>query len=154
MRSSPVLAGIAASVRSHHERVDGAGYPDRLSGDDVTPLARVVAVCDAYDAIANTRQYRECMGSDRAIAVLREHAGSQWDAPAVAALVRVVEANPEPDRLTPLDQVGRGGCDGLPFQLAEAVSNGSVGGDVVSGPGPVRAAGRAEVASPAYAAGQ
>ena len=141
--SSPVLAGIAASVRSHHERIDGAGYPDGLSGDDIPRLARVVAVCDAYDAMANTRQYREGMGSDQAIAVLREHAGSQWDAPAVEALVRVVEANPEPNRLTPLDQVGRVGCDCLPLQLDDAVANELGGCDRVSGPGLVQASGQA-----------
>lgn len=143
LESSPVLAGIAAAVRSHHERIDGGGYPDGLSGDDIPRLARVVAVCDAYDAMANTRQYREGMGSDRAVAVLREHAGSQWDAQAVDALVRVVASNPDTDRSTPLDQVGRIGCDCLPPQLVDVVANALVGGDVVSGARFVQASGKA-----------
>jgi putative nucleotidyltransferase with HDIG domain len=104
--SSPVLAGVADIVRGHHERIDGAGYPEGLSGADIPLGARIVAACDAYDAMANTRQYREGMGRDRALAVLREHAGSQWDPEVVAALERVARRHPELDGGV-LDRVGR-----------------------------------------------
>lgn len=87
---SPALAELAPIVRGHHERVDGAGYPDRLAGDGIPLGARIVAACDAFDAMANTRQYRDGMGADRAVAILSEHAGSQWDAAVVAAVVAVV----------------------------------------------------------------
>jgi putative nucleotidyltransferase with HDIG domain len=88
--SSPVLAGVTEIVRGHHERIDGAGYPLGLAGEQIPFGARIVAACDGYDAMANTRQYRAGMGRDRALAVLREHAGSQWDPRVVEALERVV----------------------------------------------------------------
>lgn len=87
-------------IRGHHERVDGTGYPDRTQGEEIPLLARIVSVCDAYDAMANTRQYRVGMGHDRACAILREHADAQWDAAVVTALIRVRE-------------VGRGSMDTL-----------------------------------------
>jgi HD-GYP domain-containing protein (c-di-GMP phosphodiesterase class II) len=90
--AEPSIAGAAPIVRSHHERMDGRGYPDGLVGAQIPLGARVVAVCDAYDAMANTRQYRVGMGDERAIAVLREHAGSQWDAAVVEHVVSAVVA--------------------------------------------------------------
>jgi HD-GYP domain-containing protein (c-di-GMP phosphodiesterase class II) len=91
LRTVPSLASVAPIVRAHHERPDGTGYPDRLVGDAIPLEARIVSVCDAYDAMANTRHYRHGMGRDRAIAILREHAGSQWDPRIVAAVVAVTE---------------------------------------------------------------
>jgi HD-GYP domain-containing protein (c-di-GMP phosphodiesterase class II) len=84
---SRVLLPIGPIVRGHHERVDGRGYPDGLRGDEIPLSVRIVSVCDAFDAMANTRQYREGMGIDRAVAILREHAGTQWDSAVVEALV-------------------------------------------------------------------
>jgi putative nucleotidyltransferase with HDIG domain len=104
--SSPVLAGVAEIVRGHHERVDGAGYPQGLSGERIPLGARIVSACDAFDAMANTRQYRTGMGRDRALAVLREHAGTQWDADVVAALERVALRHEVLDGGV-LDRVGR-----------------------------------------------
>lgn len=89
----PSLAPAAPFVRAHHERIDGGGYPDGLSGDSVPLEARIIAVCDGYDAMAHTRQYREGLGHDRAAAVLREHSGSQWDPNVVKALLEVVLAD-------------------------------------------------------------
>ena len=80
VRTVPALAPIAPFVRGHHERIDGAGYPDGLTGTSIPFAARIIAVCDAFDAMAHTRQYRHGMGAAKAIAILREHAGSQWDA--------------------------------------------------------------------------
>ncbi len=126
--TSAALGEIAAGVRGHHERMDGGGYPDGLAGDAIPHDARVVAVCDAFDAMANTRQYRDGMGHDKAIAVLNEHAGSQWDPIVVAALVTVIRRLPKVWRAgSALDGVGRShagdtrtprvGCDCLPEPL-------------------------------------
>lgn len=105
VRQSGVLAEIAPIVRGHHERIDGGGYPDGLAGDDIPALARIVSVVDAFDAMSHTRQYREGLGEDRAIAILREHAGSQWDERVVEALVATVR---RPRRETQsLQDVGR-----------------------------------------------
>lgn len=104
VRRSVVLAPIGPIVRGHHERVDGGGYPDGLAGDSIPLLARVVSVCDAFDAMSHTRQYRQGMGDERAIAILREHAGAQWDGHIVEELVGVVQRGlPQ----SALDGVGR-----------------------------------------------
>lgn len=108
---SPALDEISAGIRGHHERIDGRGYPDGLVGDAIPDEARIVAVCDAFDAMANTRQYREGMRHEKAIAILKEHAGSQWDPVVVAALVAVVRRDPPSAQATVLDQVGREGVD-------------------------------------------
>lgn len=76
---SPALHATAPAVRNHHERWDGDGYPDGLRDTSIPMHARIVSVCDAFDAMANSRHYREGMGVERAIEILRTHAGSQWD---------------------------------------------------------------------------
>lgn len=103
--NSPVLSAIAPIVRGHHERLDGQGYPDGLAGEEIPLAARIVSVCDAFDAMAQTRQYRQGMGADKAISILREHAGSQWDERVVDALVGVVET--ERVEVGRLAEVGR-----------------------------------------------
>ncbi len=126
---SPVLRHLAAGVRGHHERIDGNGYPDRLAGADIPLEARIVSACDAYDAMANTRQYRKGMGREKAVSILREHAGSQWDAAVVAALIAVTARHEVVVEDSPLASVGQHGnhdapsvgCDCLP-EFAEAAA--------------------------------
>lgn len=89
LRTAESLVPVAPIVRAHHERLDGYGYPDQLAGDAIPLEARIIAVCDAYDAMANTRHYRQGFGRDRAVAILREHADSQWDARIVETIVAV-----------------------------------------------------------------
>jgi HD-GYP domain-containing protein (c-di-GMP phosphodiesterase class II) len=79
-------------VRSTHERHDGSGYPDGLAGDAIPPIARIVAVCDAYDAIVTKRAYREARDSSTAIAELRRCSGTQFDPEVVDAFVCALEA--------------------------------------------------------------
>lgn len=120
LAATPVLADLAPAVRAHHERLDGRGYPDRLEGEEIPLVARIVSVCDSYDAMAFTRHYRMGMDPDRVRAILAEHAGAQWDPIVVDALLRVVDRRDE--RATwSLDGVGRDeeplapiGCDCLP----------------------------------------
>lgn len=108
LRSVDSLAPAASFVRAHHERLDGGGYPDGLAGDDIPLEARVIAACDAYDAMAHTRQYRMGMGHERAVAILREHAGSQWDPNVVEALIATLEdLDIERPSGPALDAVGR-----------------------------------------------
>jgi putative two-component system response regulator len=66
-------------IRHHHERWDGRGYPDGLRGLEIPRLARIVSVCDAYDALVNDRPYRPRRSAEEAIRVLRDGAGTQWD---------------------------------------------------------------------------
>ena len=78
LRATPGLEQAAALVRSHHERVDGRGYPDGLAGEEIPFEARIISACDGYDAMAHTRHYRRGLGHETAAAILSEHAGSQW----------------------------------------------------------------------------
>jgi putative two-component system response regulator len=66
-------------IRHHHEWFDGRGYPDGLSGTDIPLLARIVSICDAYDALVNDRPYRARRTPDEAIQILAGGAGRQWD---------------------------------------------------------------------------
>jgi HD-GYP domain-containing protein (c-di-GMP phosphodiesterase class II) len=79
------LHHILPGVRSHHEAINGRGYPDRLRGDEIPLMARIIAVADAYDAMVSDRPYRKGMPLDRLEEIFRKGAGEQWDA-------RVIEA--------------------------------------------------------------
>jgi putative two-component system response regulator len=66
-------------VRHHHEAFDGHGYPDGLRGTAIPLLARIVSVCDAFDALTSDRPYRARLGEHEAISILTGGAGRQWD---------------------------------------------------------------------------
>ena len=105
--ANPALQGVSAIVRAHHERMDGGGYPDGLAGATIPVSARIVAVCDAYDAMAHDRPYRAGMGREAAIATLEENAGSQWDPRVVEVFVGLVRADRVRTAPTTLDHLGR-----------------------------------------------
>jgi HD-GYP domain-containing protein (c-di-GMP phosphodiesterase class II) len=83
-------AEIATIVRHHHERVDGEGYPDRISGDDIPLLARIIAVADAYNAMTSDRPYRDAMPSRVARMRLAQAVDSQFDTSVVAAFEAIL----------------------------------------------------------------
>ena len=115
-----ILASIAPTIRAHHERIDGGGYPDGLIGSQIPLHARIVSVCDAFDAMAHTRQYREGMGLTRATEILQQHAGSQWDRRIVDLVIHIVRASPPTPIPEQLDRIGRIGCDCVPEAFADA----------------------------------
>jgi len=78
-------------VLQHHERLDGSGYPRGLSGEDILPEARILAVADVVEAMSSHRPYRAALGMAAALAEIREHAGVKYDADVAAACVRLVE---------------------------------------------------------------
>lgn len=82
---SPVVLSI---VRSHHERVDGSGFPDNLVGDTIPAEARIVAVVDAFDAMTTNRAYRPSRAPADAVEELRRCAGTHFDAQVVEAFLR------------------------------------------------------------------
>jgi HD-GYP domain-containing protein (c-di-GMP phosphodiesterase class II) len=84
----PGLAWALPVVRGHHERWDGRGYPDRLAGEDIPLVARVVAVADAFDAMTSDRPYRAGMPAAKAFAELQNGAGTHFDPTCVAAFLR------------------------------------------------------------------
>jgi HD-GYP domain-containing protein (c-di-GMP phosphodiesterase class II) len=87
LRHLPGCAPIARVVRHHHERYDGAGYPDGLRDGEIPLASRIIAACDAYGAMVSDRPYRAALAADQAVDELRRGAGSQFDPHAVAALL-------------------------------------------------------------------
>ena len=90
LRASPGLRGIATIVRSTHERWDGAGYPDGLSGAEIPLASRIIAACDAFTAMTSPRPYRQELTEEEALAELERHAETQFDPDVVAALAATV----------------------------------------------------------------
>jgi two-component system, cell cycle response regulator len=86
---APSLRDVALLVRSSHERFDGAGYPDGLRGMEIPVGARIIAVCDAFDAMTHDRAYHRALRPGVAIAELRRCAGSQFDPEVVEAFAAV-----------------------------------------------------------------
>lgn len=90
-RVGGVLGQIGEIVRSCHERWDGRGYPDGLKGEEIPLAARIVFVCDAYNAMTTDRVYRRALARESALAELTANAGTQFDPTVVRSLVRVIE---------------------------------------------------------------
>jgi diguanylate cyclase (GGDEF)-like protein len=90
---SPILRAVGRIVRSSHERWDGGGYPDGLAGEEIPLAARVIAVCDAWDAMTTDRPYRAALSRDEARRELERCAGTQFDPAVVAALVARVRGS-------------------------------------------------------------
>ena len=80
---------ILKAVRHHHERYDGAGYPDRLSGEQIPLGARILAVADTYDAMISGRPYREAVSIQAACDEIQRHKGTQFDPEVVDAFLRI-----------------------------------------------------------------
>jgi len=95
--AAPALARAAELVRASHEHFDGTGYPDGLAGSQIPLAARIVAVCDAYDAMTASRPYRPTpMSPEGALAELQRSAGTQFDPAVVAAFVAALSEDPRP----------------------------------------------------------
>ncbi len=86
----PSLQRCAVVVRAHHERFDGAGYPDGLAGVNIPIEARVVAVADAFHAMISERPYRQPIAPREALWVLEKGSGSQWDREVVDAMLAML----------------------------------------------------------------
>lgn len=84
------LDDILPLVRSHHERWDGEGYPDRLSGEEIPYEARILAVCDAFETMTAGRPYRPALAAADALDEVEANSGSQFDPDIAAAFVRMV----------------------------------------------------------------
>ena len=83
---------VAAIIRSHHERIDGCGYPDRLAGEEIPLGSRIIAVADIYDVITSRDTYRKPVTVPEAFAELRRSGGTQLDAALVEVFIRLVES--------------------------------------------------------------
>ena len=90
LRNVDDYSEIADIVRSHHERIDGMGYPDGIDGDQIPLLARIIGVADAYDAMTSDRPYREALPSRVARMRLAQAVGTQFDTGVVAAFEAIL----------------------------------------------------------------
>jgi HD-GYP domain-containing protein (c-di-GMP phosphodiesterase class II) len=79
-------------IRSCHERWDGAGYPDGLAGEEIPLVARIVACCDAYNAMTTDRSYRAALPADEALGELERNSCGQFDPAVVDSLTRILVA--------------------------------------------------------------
>jgi diguanylate cyclase (GGDEF)-like protein len=86
------LADVGRIVRASHERFDGAGYPDGLAGDEIPLGARIIAICDAFDAMTTPRPYSRALDGDGALTEIVRCSGSQFDPVLVEAFVRLVKS--------------------------------------------------------------
>jgi HD-GYP domain-containing protein (c-di-GMP phosphodiesterase class II) len=90
------------AIRHHHERFDGAGYPDGLAGEDIPLGARIIHVADALDSMLTTRIYRAARPADEALEELRRGAGTQFCPRCVSALERLLRTGtPSDERPAP-----------------------------------------------------
>jgi HD-GYP domain-containing protein (c-di-GMP phosphodiesterase class II) len=83
---------VAEIVLQHHERQDGSGYPKKISGDDILPEARILAVADVVEAMASHRPYRPALGIDAALTEIRAGSGRRYDQQIVDACVALFES--------------------------------------------------------------
>jgi HD-GYP domain-containing protein (c-di-GMP phosphodiesterase class II) len=79
VRQIPELADTLPGIRGHHERWDGRGYPDQLSGESIPLIARILAIADTYDAMTSDRPYRNGLSAEIAIDAIENGSGSQFD---------------------------------------------------------------------------
>jgi putative nucleotidyltransferase with HDIG domain len=115
LRNVSDYAEIAEIVRHHHERVDGNGYPDKLCGDEIPLLARIISVADAYNAMTSDRPYRDAMPSRVARLRLAQAVESQFDTAVVAAFEAVLTGATEEYR------IGAGPEFELAYEVADNV---------------------------------
>ena len=87
--NSPFFTYTYQMARSHHEQWCGKGYPDGLTGTAIPQLARILAVCDVYDALVSKRTYKKAMTHEQAYAIINQAAGIQFDPQAVSAFNKV-----------------------------------------------------------------
>ena len=96
MEGARIVSGLSGYeevtriIRSHHERLDGKGYPDGLRDADIPFMARIVAVADTFDAITSDRSYHSITGQESALQVIREEKGSKFDSRIVTALEAIL----------------------------------------------------------------
>ena len=123
------LREVLPGVLYHHESFDGTGYPDRLSGEKIPLDGRILAVCDAFDAMTSNRPYRDGMPVERAIEILRSGSGTHWDPKLVDAFIKHlpamdkirVEHQPREQATRPTPVGGMPCIDALPLDASSTV---------------------------------
>lgn len=89
LQPNPSLRDLIPIVKYHHERIDGKGYPEGLSNDQIPLAAKIVAIADTYHALISDRPYRKGMDIEKAISILEDGAGKQWDENLVRTFIQI-----------------------------------------------------------------
>jgi len=105
VRDLPQIEQVRAGIRHHHERWDGSGYLDNLSGDEIPLIARVLAVADAFSAMTTSRPYRKALDIQEALKRIEDAAGTQLEEGMAQAFIQGIET--APDAPLPGDEGGR-----------------------------------------------
>jgi putative nucleotidyltransferase with HDIG domain len=92
IRDIEYLAPVIPSIRHHHERWDGQGYPDRLAGDEIPLPARIISVADSFDAMTTRKPYRDAKSQKQAFEEILQLSGTRYDPEVVEAFERVWQA--------------------------------------------------------------
>jgi putative two-component system response regulator len=100
-RPMKTLAPVLPIIRSHHERWDGTGYPDRLAGEEIPLLARILQVADIYDALTTARPYKPAFTHQHAVEIMLEEARRGWRDPELVPLFAEICQKPYVDELNP-----------------------------------------------------
>jgi HD-GYP domain-containing protein (c-di-GMP phosphodiesterase class II) len=91
LKHIPQLRDIIPCLQSHHEQLDGKGYPQGLKGDEIPLIARIIMVADCFDAMTTARPYQDPAPVDYVLGVIRSFAGTKYDERVVDALVEAVK---------------------------------------------------------------
>lgn len=89
LQPNPNLRDLIPIVKYHHERIDGTGYPEGLTGDKIPLAAKIVAIADTYHALTSDRPYRRGMNLEKAVSILEEGAGTQWDSDLIRTFIQI-----------------------------------------------------------------
>lgn len=108
LKTSHGLSNLVPIVRHHHERFDGSGYPDQLKSNNIPISSRIIAVADAFEAMASDRPYRKALGFEQILAELQRNSGSQFDPLIVKAFIDIIQT--EGDKIM-INSIGRSTVD-------------------------------------------
>lgn len=93
LKDIDMIQGLEIGAKYHHERIDGKGYPEGISGDDIPYIARIIAVADAYDAMSSNRVYRRHLPKEKILNELKNGRGTQWDEEITNVMIKLIEEN-------------------------------------------------------------
>ena len=96
LKDIDMIPGLEIRAKYHHERIDGKGYPEGVSGDDIPYIARIIAVADAYDAMSSNRVYRRHLPKDKILSELEKGCGTQWDEEITKVMIKLINEDKLP----------------------------------------------------------
>jgi len=99
VKQAGVFEDLLPAVRSHHERIDGSGYPDKLKGEEIPLIARILAIADSFDAMVSDRPYRSGMPIDNALQQIEEGIGKQYDERLALEFLQLIKKIPNEELL-------------------------------------------------------